>query len=66
MRFYLGKSQKSTNEKSVITKHEGLISRKGTKRGSMRQNCIKEKGGEEKGQKAEGVCERREGRDEAS
>ena len=30
----------------------------------MRQNCIKEKGKEEKGQKAEGVCERREGRDE--
>jgi len=39
---------------------------KGTKKRYMRQNCIKEKGKEEKGQKAEGVCERREGRDEAS
>ena len=28
----MGKSQKSTNEKSVITRHEGLILRKGTKK----------------------------------
>jgi len=39
---------------------------KGTKKRYMRQNCIKVKGEEEKGQKVEGVCERREGRDEAS
>ena len=51
MRFYLGKSQKSTNEKSVITRHEGLISRKGTKRGIYETKLHKRK--RERGKRTE-------------